>query len=518
MALSLDEMQLVESFRAGDHEVFESLVRAHQPSLFRHAMRRLNDAAAAEDAVQETFTRAYRALGRVGGDYRLGSWLHQIMANVCVDEANRRRREIEKLGRAAVVDARTTGELPSVETQLGLDADHTAVVAALHTLPANYQEALSLRFIDGYDYDEVARRSGVSEQNARARVSRARTAMRLALRGVAAIPLFAIAVLRRSDKAARALVGSGDAAGAGAQVAQQASSMAPFVEAAQHVAVAAPQVVPVLSKAAIGIGMVVVATAPTTAPIVMDQIRSERPAAQVAVVDPVAVPSPVLIAPVSPVEPAAQAVPVAPATEVSVTPEAPAAATAVVETPGASPAPATPAAAAANPSPADATAAATGDDAATTGDDTAATDVETPAAPVVETAVPAIPEEARTGGVLSVGALTVTASGPRLDVAGPVTLQVGAESVAGTLDGRVRLAGSTDAEGRERLDGSFTVTLSDGRLIDLRLAGFATSAPDAAERPISGLFRAASDTVALSTSGAFTGALGAGSLALNLAS
>jgi len=516
MALSLDEMQLVESFRAGDHEVFESLVRAHQPSLFRHAMRRLNDAAAAEDAVQETFTRAYRALGRVGGDYRLGSWLHQIMANVCVDEANRRRRETEKLGRVAVVDSRTTDELPSVETQLGLDADHTAVVAALHTLPANYQEALSLRFIDGYDYDEVARRSGVSEQNARARVSRARTAMRLALRGVAAIPLFAVAVLRRSDKAARALVGSGDAAGAGAQAAQQASSMTPFVEAAQHVAVAAPQVVPVLSKAAIGIGMVVVATAPTTAPIVMDQIRSERPAAQVAVVDTAVEPLPVLIAPVAPVESVAQAVPVVPPAAAPVAPSEPAVAAA--NAPAASPTPATPAASATNPSTADAPAATTGDDGAATGDDPAATDVEGPAAPVVETTVPAIPEEARTGGVLSVGALTVTASGPRLDVAGPVTLQVGAESVAGTLDGRVRLAGSSDAEGRERLDGVFTVTLSDGRLIDLRLAGFATSVADAAERPISGLFRAASDTVALSTSGAFTGALGAGSLALNLAS
>lgn len=514
MALSLDEMQLVESFRAGDHEVFESLVRAHQPSLLRHAMRRLSDVAAAEDAVQETFTRAYRALGRVGGDYRLGSWLHQIMANVCVDEANRRRREAEKFDRVAVVDARTTGELPCVETQLGLDADHTAVVAALHTLPANYQEALSLRFIEGYDYDEVARLSGVSEQNARARVSRARTAMRMALRGVAAVPLFAIAVLRRSDKAAKAFAGSGDVANASTQVAQQASAMAPFVEAAQHVAVTAPQVVPVLSKAAIGIGMVVVATAPTTAPLVMDQIRSERPAAQVAVVDPVVVPAPVLIAPIAPADPVEPAVPVVPAAETPAAPAAPAAA--AVGTPAASPSPATPAAAPANPSIADAPVDAD-DDSAATGTDTAAPVVEAPAAPVVETTVPAIPEEARTGGVLQVGALVVVASGPRLDVTGAVTLQVGAESVSGVLEGRLRLAGSTDAEGRERLDGAFSVVLSDGRQIELRLAGFATSAPGATDRPISGLFRAASDTVALSTSGGFTGALGATALALTLA-
>lgn len=489
MALSLDEMELVESFRSGDHEAFESLVRAHQPSLLRHAMRRLNDASAAEDAVQETFTRAYRALARLGGDYRLGSWLHQIMANVCIDEANRRRRDSDKFNRAAILDGRISGEHRSVETQLGLDADNTDVVAALHTLPVNYQEALSLRFIEGFDYDEVARRSGVSEQNARARVSRARTAMRLALRGVAIVPIMFVAVLRRGDKAAKALVGSNEAA----------STMTPMVEVAQHVAIAAPHAVPVLSKAAIGIGMVVVATSPTTAPIVMDQIRIERPAAQVVVVDAVPPLGPVVIAvpaPVPvPVEAAAAAPQPEPASQVA-QPVVPSAEPVVVPTTA-------PAAVDVVPAPAQSVDEPVADDA--------------PAAPV-ETTVPAIPEEARTGGVLQVGALTATATGPRVDVTGPVSLQVGAENVSGTLTGRLRLAGNPDASGRDRLDGAFSITLSDGRLIDLRLAGFAASAAPSSDQAVSGVFRVASDTVALSTSGSFSGTLGATSLALTLAS
>lgn len=500
MALSLDDMELVESFRAGDHEVFESLVRAHQPSLFRHAMRRLNDAAAAEDAVQETFTRAYRALGRLGGDYRLGSWLHQIMANVCIDEANRRRRETEKFDRVAVIDARTASEHPSIEDQLGLDADNSAVVAALHTLPANYQEALSLRFIDGYDYDEVARLAGVSEQNARARVSRARTAMRVALRGVAAVPLFFVAILRRSDKAAKALVGSNEAA----------ATMSPMVEAAHHVAVAAPQAVPVLSKAAVGIGMLVVATSPTTAPLVIEQIRTERPAAQVVVVDP---------APVN-----AAAAPAA----VEATPAPAPVAAAVAPTP----VPAAPIPAEASPSEDMLVVTSTTTPAAVEATPAPVQDIDVPVAeemPVeapAETTVPAIPESQRTGGVLQVGALTVTVTGPRIDVAGPVSLQLGDEQVAGSMDGRLRLAGSLDAQGRERLEGAFVVTLDDGRSIDLRIAGFAgdtadatdaTDVADVADRPVSGLFRVASDTVALSTAGSFTGVLGPNSLALTLA-
>jgi RNA polymerase sigma-70 factor, ECF subfamily len=500
LALSLDEMQLVESFRSGDHEAFESLVRAHQPALFRHAMRRLTDAAAAEDAVQETFTRAYRAMGRLGGDYRLGPWLHQIMANVCIDEANRRRREADKFDRVAIIDARTTGEHPSVENQLGLDHDHTAVVAALHTLPANYQEALSLRFIEGYDYDEVARLSGVSEQNARARVSRARTAMRMALRGVAAVPLFFFAVLRRSDKAAKALVGTNEAA----------TAVAPLTEAAQHVAIMAPQAVPVLSKAAVGIGMLVVATSPTTAPIVLNQIRTEQPAAQVLVVE---------APPVGPadgqvVAPAAVAAAPAP------TPEAPATASLAVAPAAAPEAPATGGAAATGPAVVSTTVPAAADTPVVPAEPTDGAVADDAAPAPAASTVPAIPESQRTGGVLQVGSLGVVASGPRIDVSGPVNLVVGDENVAGVLNGRLRLADSPDGQGRERLEGSFSIVLVDGRTIDLRLAGFATPGADQAtdaSRNIEGLFRVASDTVALSTSGAFSGALGATALALTLA-
>jgi DNA-directed RNA polymerase specialized sigma24 family protein len=105
MTISIDDRQLVESYQAGDTDAFAELVGAHGPSLLGHAIRKLGDRAAAEDAVQETFVRAYRALPRFDGDYRLGPWLHRILANVCADEGNRRTarsREVRPLRRRSL--------------------------------------------------------------------------------------------------------------------------------------------------------------------------------------------------------------------------------------------------------------------------------------------------------------------------------------------------------------------------------------------------------------------------------
>ncbi len=93
VAIYVDDQELVAAHRAGDTDAFGELVNEHRSPLLAHARRKLYSTEAAEDALQETLIRAYRALPRFNGQYRLGPWLHRIMANVCIDEANRRRRD-----------------------------------------------------------------------------------------------------------------------------------------------------------------------------------------------------------------------------------------------------------------------------------------------------------------------------------------------------------------------------------------------------------------------------------------
>ena len=272
MAIYIDDRELVAAHKAGDSEAFDELVREHKISLIAHARRKLRCAAAAEDAFQETLVRAYRALPNFEGEYRLGPWLHRIMANVCIDEANRRVRDGEKTESFAAQPA-ARRHAPSPEDELGLHADDSQLDLALEGLPESQKEALLLRFVEDLDYEEVAAVSGVSEQNARARVSRARAAMRVALKGVAAFPALLIGLTKRGEKAAAAATGGSalvtNAAGStvtsvAAHGASATAVLPTLAEASTAVAHAAPAAVPVVAKAAVGLGLAAAILTPTS--------------------------------------------------------------------------------------------------------------------------------------------------------------------------------------------------------------------------------------------------------------
>ncbi|MDA8392643.1 MAG: sigma-70 family RNA polymerase sigma factor [Actinomycetota bacterium] len=169
------DRELVLAHQAGDRTAFAEIVGAHYPILLNQAYRRLRDRAEAEDAVQETLIRAYRHLGSFGGDFRLGPWLGRILHNVCADQCHRRSNEVhlaEKLTLLRHPDAVDPAE------QFPGDDAHSEVREALRALPESYREAFVLRELEELPYSEVAALTGVTEQNARARVHRARTALR----------------------------------------------------------------------------------------------------------------------------------------------------------------------------------------------------------------------------------------------------------------------------------------------------------------------------------------------------
>lgn len=321
MALRLEDRELVITYQAGDDEAFAELVRKYRPKLLSHARRRLICAEAAEDAVQETFVRALRAMPRFNGDYMVGPWLHRILANVCIDEGNRRRREHEKTERAAATDPAPLSA-PCVERELGLDLDLTDVTDAVGGLSEPYREALQMRFVEELSYDEIAETAGVSEDNARARVSRARTALRSALRAVALAPLALVGLLRRGERAASAVAGHGSAAGSAAVHSSAAHSSAahssvasamPLLteaapvasRAAAAVANAASAGVPVVAKAAVGLGLATAVITPTVDSPVHKATERVLPDSVVEVLTPLALEVPTPSAPV--VVPAAAA-------------------------------------------------------------------------------------------------------------------------------------------------------------------------------------------------------------------
>ena len=280
MALYIDDRELVAAHQAGDGEAFDELVREHRLSLLAHGRRKLGCEAAAEDALQEVLVRAYRALPRFSGEYKLGPWLHRIMANVCVDEAIKRRREFEKTDKIASEPA-ARRHAPSVEDELGLGFDDSRVRSALNDLSDPHRQALEMRFVDDLDYEQVAAAAGISEQNARARVSRARSAMRTALRGVAALPVLALGLLKKGEKAAAAATSSGalslaakSSSGVTATAAGQLSASPAVAEVISVAAQASPAAVPAIAKAAVGLGLAAAVFAPTSDSAVHQTIKN----------------------------------------------------------------------------------------------------------------------------------------------------------------------------------------------------------------------------------------------------
>lgn len=194
---SIEGERLVGSHCAGDPDAFPTIVKAHYPALLARARHRLHDPQLAEDAVQEALLRAYRSLPRFGGfgEFHLTAWLYRILENVCIDEANRRRRSLAVVERLASLpeeiapDAETAANLPNPQ-----------VTEAIQGLPAPYRNALIQREVEGLSYADMAAVSGISEDNARARVSRARSALRRLIAPVVTAIAWIAGTTRRGER------------------------------------------------------------------------------------------------------------------------------------------------------------------------------------------------------------------------------------------------------------------------------------------------------------------------------
>jgi RNA polymerase sigma-70 factor (ECF subfamily) len=188
---------LVLAHLGGDRGAFDEIVRWYYPTLFGHARRLLRDERLAEDAVQEAFLRAYRALPAFAGEYQLGAWLHRIVANVCATDGARRSRDMDAEERW--VSLATVESFGPEEHSEHVEA-RARVVSAINQLSPSYREALVLRDVMELEYSDVADRSGISEQNARARVSRARAALRRIVEPTAAFGALVARGFRRGTR------------------------------------------------------------------------------------------------------------------------------------------------------------------------------------------------------------------------------------------------------------------------------------------------------------------------------
>lgn len=188
---ALDEQTLLDALRRGEDAAFEQVVLAYTPRLFAVARRLLRSEADAQDALQQAFLLAFRALPRFEGQCRLSTWLHRIVTNTALmmlRSAGRRREDFADDIHEDLLEQQprgiTTPWPVSVEEEMASRETREQVRAAINTLPDRYRTVLILRDVEGLSTEEAAVRLSLTPNATKVRLHRARQALMRVLQPV----------------------------------------------------------------------------------------------------------------------------------------------------------------------------------------------------------------------------------------------------------------------------------------------------------------------------------------------
>jgi RNA polymerase sigma-70 factor (ECF subfamily) len=177
----MSDRAIIQQVLSGDVEAYSRLVDRHYDRCARIASRILGKREDAEEAVQDAFHRAFRALEDYEDRERFAAWLARILVNQCRTMlARTRRRE------AVFPDI----EPPETVVQVGdasRDGPWPELDEALALLPDEQREALVLKYADDLTYEEMAKITGAGESALKMRVSRAFSRLRALLQEVPSV-------------------------------------------------------------------------------------------------------------------------------------------------------------------------------------------------------------------------------------------------------------------------------------------------------------------------------------------
>jgi RNA polymerase sigma-70 factor (ECF subfamily) len=188
------ETQFIERLKRGDAAAFETLVNERSGEIYGLLYRLTENVEEARDLTQETFLRAFQSIGHFRGDADLRTWIYRIAINQARNRWRwwrRRRRDATvsidepetgggRLGLVATLKS-TTANDPEQDT-LANERDR-ALKKALGTLKRVYREAVILRDIEGFAYEEIATTLDISVGTVKSRLARGRQELRRKLEG-----------------------------------------------------------------------------------------------------------------------------------------------------------------------------------------------------------------------------------------------------------------------------------------------------------------------------------------------
>lgn len=164
---------LLERIRAGDKRVFAQLVNRYKDRAMTLAVRVLRNREDAEEAVQDSFVRAYNGLEKFEGNAKFSTWFYRIVYNVCLSRVSRRKDNFDSL------DADGAFDLPDTQIQNPHQIlevkDLVAILKrTVESLPNKYSTIISLFYFQEMSYEDICAITDLPLGTVKAHLFRAR--------------------------------------------------------------------------------------------------------------------------------------------------------------------------------------------------------------------------------------------------------------------------------------------------------------------------------------------------------
>jgi RNA polymerase sigma-70 factor (ECF subfamily) len=174
-----EDIEVIKRILDGDKEAFAIIQKKYARIIASLIRRMIKDEADVNDLTQDTFIKAYNALGNFQLNYSFSSWLFKIASNTCIDFLRKKRFNLVSLHRPSndsegeeIIEIKDDTHTP--DTDLLAKERKEALINAIAGLPDNYREIIKLRHGEDLDYSEIAYRLDLPLGTVKAHLFRAR--------------------------------------------------------------------------------------------------------------------------------------------------------------------------------------------------------------------------------------------------------------------------------------------------------------------------------------------------------
>lgn len=165
--------QLLERCLKGDEKAQFAIYKQYYRAMYNTALRIVNDTYEAEDIMQESFLAAFTKLNSFSGTVTFGAWLKRIVINASITALKKNKR----------IETKPLDYVVLTEEEEDYEEDYSSlkakdVLQKIGALKSNYKVAITLHFIEGYDYEEIAQIMDITYENSRTTISRAKNKLK----------------------------------------------------------------------------------------------------------------------------------------------------------------------------------------------------------------------------------------------------------------------------------------------------------------------------------------------------